>query len=53
MIEVNFGHADWLAGLTDVAAVAFDLEYEVTFLDGSKLTWPSGPPDTVIVRPDQ
>lgn len=28
----------------------YDLEYEVTFASGAKLTWPEGTPDTLIVR---
>lgn len=38
----------WLA--TATPSLGWQLEYQVTFGDGSVLTWPDGAPDTLEVR---
>jgi hypothetical protein len=47
-IVVNLGSADgWLATATPHDWM---IEYELTFADGSVLTWPDEKPDTIKVR---
>lgn len=47
-ITVDLGDATgWLA---TAGYGRWSLEYEVTFLDGSALTWPQLGPDTIVVR---
>lgn len=49
-IEIDLGGVgEWLPG---TEPGRWSIEFEVTFLDGSKLTWPQMGPDTVIVRSD-
>lgn len=43
---VNLG--SWLA--TATPSLNWQLEYQVTFGDGSVLTWPDGAPDTIEIR---
>lgn len=46
---VNLGGVSgWLASAAP--SNVWRIEYEITFLDGSKLTWPGGAPDTIEVR---
>lgn len=47
-ITVDLGDATgWLA---TAGYGRWNAEYELTFLDGSKLTWPQMRPDTIVVR---
>lgn len=49
-IEVELGGvAGWLA---TAAYGRWSIEYELTFADGSKLTWPQMGSDLIVVRPD-
>lgn len=49
-IEVALGDDEgWLAETT---SGRWNIEYELTFGDGSKLTWPQLSPDLVVVRSD-
>lgn len=47
-ITVDLGDADgWLS---DAAVGRWLIQYEGTFGDGSKITWPDGTPDVIEVR---
>lgn len=47
-IEVELGdETGWLA---DAAQGRWSIEYELTFGDGSELTWPQMKPDEIVVR---
>lgn len=51
-ITVELGdETGWLATQAPIVATKWQVEYEVTFLDGSVKTWPEGPPDVIEVRP--
>jgi hypothetical protein len=51
-ITVELGdETGWLATQAPVVATKWQVEYELTFLDGSVKTWPEGSPDLIEVRP--
>lgn len=51
IIAVSLGGAGgWLPSLSITEDTEFFIEYEITFLSGAILTWPSPEPDRILVR---